>query len=391
MTVEVTEQDTALGLSDAEFLEQDPAKFLSDDSSTDTEDAANPEIDPADETADDIDPEAEAEGNSKAQEQTDATSNEEEVSQPDGDTQTEHEPSDDSDATESLDTSNKDSTDTKGDTQDTKEFDYESAYKKVSEPFKANGVDMQVKDPNDMIKLMQMGANYQKKMAQMKPNLKMIKMLENNGLLDEAKLSNLIDISKKDPKAVAKLIKESGIDPLDIDTDSNVDYKPTDYSVTDKEYNLDRVLDEIKDTETFSKTIDVLTKQWDDPSKTAISDNPDIIGIINTHMSNGVFDKVNTLMQQEKTLGNLKGVSDVEAYKQVAEYMYDQGLLRTETGSSPQGTSKVSSETDKSQANAERDKKRKAVAPVKQTTTKKAPAEKDFLGLSDEEFMKRHA
>jgi len=391
MTVEVTEQDTALGLSDAEFLEQDPAKFLSDDSSTDTEDVANPEIDPADETADDIDPEAEAEGNSKAQEQTDATSNEEEVSQPDGDTQTEHEPSDDSDATESLDTSKKDSTDTKGDTQDTKEFDYESAYKKVSEPFKANGVDMQVKDPNDMIKLMQMGANYQKKMAQMKPNLKMIKMLENNGLLDEAKLSNLIDISKKDPKAVAKLIKESGIDPLDIDTDSNVDYKPTDYSVTDKEYNLDRVLDEIKDTETFSKTIDVLTKQWDDPSKTAISDNPDIIGIINTHMSNGVFDKVNTLMQQEKTLGNLKGVSDVEAYKQVAEYMYDQGLLRTETGSSPQGTSKVSSETDKSQANAERDKKRKAVAPVKQTTTKKAPAEKDFLGLSDEEFMKRHA
>ena len=390
MTVETTEQDTALGLSDAEFLEQDPAKFLSDAPITDTDEAVNTEIDPADETADDIDPEAEAEGDSKAQEQTDATSNEEEVSQPDGDTQTEHEPSDDSDATESLDTSKKDSPDTNGDTQDTKEFDYESAYKKVSEPFKANGVDMQVKDPNDMIKLMQMGANYQKKMAQMKPNLKMIKMLENNGLLDEAKLSNLIDISKKDPKAVAKLIKESGIDPLDIDTDANVDYQPTDHSVGDKEYNLDRVLDEIKDTKTFSKTIDVLTKQWDDNSKTTISDNPDMISIINDHMANGVYDKVNAMMQQEKTLGKLNGVSDLEAYQQVANYMFKEGLL-VSSNDNTASTSKVSSETDKSQANAERDKKRKAVAPVKQTTTKKAPAEKDFLGLSDEEFMKKHA
>jgi len=390
MTVETTEQDTALGLSDAEFLEQDPAKFLSDAPITDTDEAVNTEIDPADETADDIDPEAEAEGDSKAQEQTDATSNEEEVSQPDGDTQTEHEPSDDSDATESLDTSKKDSPDTNGDTQDTKEFDYESAYKKVSEPFKANGVDMQVKDPNDMIKLMQMGANYQKKMAQMKPNLKMIKMLENNGLLDEAKLSNLIDISKKDPKAVAKLIKESGIDPLDIDTDANVDYQPTDHSVGYKEYNLDRVLDEIKDTKTFSKTIDVLTKQWDDNSKTTISDNPDMISIINDHMANGVYDKVNAMMQQEKTLGKLNGVSDLEAYQQVANYMFKEGLL-VSSNDNTASTSKVSSETDKSQANAERDKKRKAVAPVKQTTTKKAPAEKDFLGLSDEEFMKKHA
>jgi hypothetical protein len=31
------------------------------------------------------------------------------------------------------------------------------------------------------------------------------------------------------------------------------------------------------------------------------------------------------------------------------------------------------------------------VAPVKQTTTKKASKEEDFLGLSDEEFMKRYA
>ena len=385
--------ETALGLSDAEFLKQDPATFLSEEPTSDTEEVVDKEIESSDQTdeTDDVTSDTTVEEGSDAQEQTETTTDEDEVSQPDGDTQTEHEPSDNSDVTESLDTSKKDSTDTKDDSPETKEFDYESAYKKVSEPFKANGVDMQVTDPQDIVRLMQMGANYQKKMAQMKPNLKIIKMLENNELLDEVKLHNLIDISKKNPKAVAKLIKESGIDPLDIDTEVPIDYKPTDYSVTDKEYHLDQILDEIKDTDTFNKTINVLTKEWDVKSKSTISDNPEIIGIINSHMGNGVFDKVNAMLQQEKALGKLSGIADVDAYRQIAEHMHKTGILH-EQGSNKKGTPKVSSETEtNSQANADRNKQRKAVAPVKQTTTKKTTSNEDFLGLSDEEFMKKYA
>ena len=385
--------ETALGLSDAEFLKQDPATFLSEEPTSDTEEVVDKEIESSDQTdeTDDVTSDTTVEEGSDAQEQTETTTDEDEVSQPDGDTQTEHEPSDNSDVTESLDTSKKDSTDTKDDSPETKEFDYESAYKKVSEPFKANGVDMQVTDPQDIVRLMQMGANYQKKMAQMKPNLKIIKMLENNELLDEVKLHNLIDISKKNPKAVAKLIKESGIDPLDIDTEVPIDYKPTDYSVTDKEYHLDQVLDEIKDTDTFNKTINVLTKEWDVKSKSTISDNPEIIGIINSHMGNGVFDKVNAMLQQEKALGKLSGIADVDAYRQIAEHMHKTGILH-EQGSNKKGTPKVSSETEtNSQANADRNKQRKAVAPVKQTTTKKSSTDEDFLGLSDADFMKKYA
>jgi hypothetical protein len=236
-----------------------------------------------------------------------------------------------------------------------------------------------------------MGANYQKKMAQLKPNLKIIKMLDNNELLDEAKLHNLIDLSKKDPKAITKLIQESSIDPLDIDKDVPTDYQPTDYSITDKEYHLDQVLDDIKGTDTFDKTINVLTKEWDTKSKSTVSDNPEIIGVINTHMGNGVFDKVNAILQQEKTLGKLAGVPDVDAYRQIAEYLHKNGDLRTENNT-VQETPKVSSKTEETkQASADRDKKRKAVAPVKQTTTKKATTDEDFLGLSDEDFMKKYA
>ena len=377
---------TSLGLSDAEFLEKDPAELLAE---TD-EKPADQEIESSDQTDEDKVATSEEEV-SEAQEQTDSETVTEEVSQPEGDTQREPEPFTDSGTTESLDTSKKDSTDTKGDTPETTEFDYESAYKKVSEPFKANGVDMQVRNPEDIIRLMQMGANYQKKMAQLKPNLKIIKMLDNNELLDEAKLHNLIDLSKKDPKAITKLIQESSIDPLDIDKDVPTDYQPTDYSVTDKEYHLDQVLDDIKGTDTFDKTINVLTKDWDTKSKSTVSDNPEIIGVINTHMGNGVFDKVNAILQQEKTLGKLAGVPDVDAYRQIAEYLHKNGDLRTEYDT-VQETPKVSSKTEETkQASADRDKKRKAVAPVKQTTTKKATTDEDFLGLSDEDFMKKYA
>jgi hypothetical protein len=380
--------ETFLGLSDAAFLEKDPEELLAKEATLVEEKPVEQEIESSDQTDEDNIATSEEEV-SEAQEQTEVAPEEKEVSQPEGDTQKAHEPFADSDTTESLDTSKKDSPDTKEDTPETTEFDYESAYKKVSEPFKANGIDMQVKDPQDIVRLMQMGANYQKKMAQLKPNLKLIKMLEKNELLDEGKLHNLIDLSKKNPKAIAKLVEESDVDPLDIDKDVPTDYQPTNYSVTDKEYNLDAVLDEIKDTATFNKTINVLTKEWDPQSKATISEYPEIISIINAHMGNGVFEKVNAVLQQEKTLGKLAGVPDVDAYKQIAEHLHKNGLLQN-TASNPTGTSQVSSKTDE-KANADRNKKRKAVAPVKQTTTKKAPSDDNFLGLSDEDFMKKYA
>ena len=374
----MTDTQAALSLSDEEFMKQPPPDF------DQVEELAANDTESTDEPVEDV---ASQEG-SEAQEETVAEAEEEVLGQPDGDTRTEPEPFSEGEYTESLDTSSDDSTDTEDDSPETPEFDYESAYKKVTQPFKANGAEMKVTNPDDIVSLMQMGANYQKKMATLKPNLKIVKMLENADLLDESKLNNLIDLSKKDPKAVAKLIEESGIDPLDIDTEAKSNYQPTDYSVTDKEYNLDQVLDAIKDTDTFGRTIDVLTKEWDTNSKSAISDNPEIISVINTHMGNGVFDKVNEVLQQEKVLGKLAGMSDVEAYRQIAEHMASKGLL-VQTDNRAE-SSPVSSETeDNSQANADRKKKRKAVAPVKQAKSQTPKEDIDFLGLSDEEFMKK--
>ena len=390
--------DTALGLTDEEFLAKNPDDFLANDKEQETAvEETNEAVEDENTTSDQTDEVEEtstdesAEG-SEAQEQTELEPVSEEVSQPKGDTPKEPEPFADSDTTESLDTSKPDSTDTKEDTPETTEFDYESAFKKVTAPFKANGVEMRVETPDDIIRLMQMGANYQKKMSQLKPNLKLIKMLENNELLDEAKLNNLIDLSKKDPQAITKLIQESNVDPLEIDKEATSNYQPNNYSITDKEYNLDRILDDIKETETFTRTIDVLTKEWDSESRTTISDQPEIISIVNEHMLSGVFDQVHTQMQQGKVLGKFKNIPDVEAYRLTAEDMYKNNKLII-PGNSSDKASNVSNESAPKQqeANADRNKKRKAAAPVKQVSSKKSSSTDDFLGLSDEEFMKKYA
>ena len=41
-------------------------------------------------------------------------------------------------------------------------------------------------------------------------------MLENAGITDENQLAYLIDLSNKNPQAIQKLVKDSGIDPLDM-------------------------------------------------------------------------------------------------------------------------------------------------------------------------------
>ena len=105
-------------------------------------------------------------------------------------------------------------------------------------------------------------------------------------------------------------------------------------------------------------------------------------------MGNGIFDKVNAVLQRDKALGKAPGTPDVEAYRLIVEFMEKNGDLY-QPGDNVE-TSKVSSKTDE-KANADRNKQRKAVAPVKQTTTKKAAPDGDFLGLSDEDFMKKYA
>lgn len=273
----------------------------------------------------------------------------------------------------------------------TKDIDYKAEHEKLFAPFRANGKDMSVGSIDDIRRLMEMGANYNKKMAGLKPNLKLLKMLENNDLLDESKLSYLIDLDKKNPGAINKMIKDSGIDPLDIDPEKDTEYKPNTYTVDDSQVELDGVLDEIRDTTTFQDTIDTISNKWDESSKKVLLEQPSIIRVINDHKGSGVYDQINQVVESERMLGRLQGLSDLEAYKQVGDAIQARGGFKGQTPKDPD-TPATEEAPPKAKPKLEDPKlksRKKAASAAKGVKTGgKKQADFNPLALSDEEFEK---
>lgn len=272
------------------------------------------------------------------------------------------------------------------------QVDYKAAYERLTATFKANGRDIQVKNVDDAIALMQMGANYNKKMAGLKPNLKLMKMLESNGLLSEEKLSFLIDLDKKNPEAINKLVKDSGMDPLDLSAERASEYKPQTYTVDEREMELDAVLGELESSPAYNRTLDVVSTKWDGASKGVIASKPEILKVINAHMENGIYDLIATEIESERTFGRLNGLSDLEAYRQVGDSIQARGgfaHLGHQKQNAPNTPVIVQPKPKQVDDDRLRDKKRAASSTKTAIPTAGMKADFNPLSMSDEEFSKQ--
>ena len=356
-------------LSDEEFLNSSvpDSSTHTDESVEEPEGTETDSDDVTDELSDDADVDA-----------NDDTDDEE-----DGDTDAADESDDDEEEDTDADTADGEETDV-----DAGDVDFEQEYKKLLAPFKASGRDMQVRNVDEAIRLMQMGADYQKKMANLKPGLKTLKLLQNHDLLEPEKVSLMIDAVKGDKTAISQLIKNSGIDPLDLDVEAEEKYQPKAYSVDDRELVFDDVVDRIKDTPTYRETINLVGKDWDDSSRQIVADNPHLLEVINSHMANGIYALVSKEVERERLMGRLDGLSDIAAYRQVGEMLDSRGAFNGLTGSTQakdpirKVVSKGKQQSDKS------DIKKRAGIPSRKQAAKVDTLE-DVLNISDEEFLKR--
>ena len=251
-------------------------------------------------------------------------------------------------------------------------------------PFKANNKTMQVNSVEDALTLMKMGANYNKKMNNLKPHLRIVKMLEKNNLLNEDKLNYLIELDKKKPEAINKLVHDSGVDPLDIDTDSTKDYKPATYTVDDSEIELDGILDEIRDTDSYGALMDIVGNKWDDKSKAILLNKPTLLPLINEQIANGIYDQINGVVESERMVGRLTDVSDIEAYKIVGDYMQQNKLLRSNAANVVPNATPTQREVDPGLSSQKR-----AASTTKGTATSgKQLSDINPLSMSDADIAK---
>lgn len=349
-------------LSDEDFLAASANDFRIDDMDTSEGDTGANEEELAQTTSDELESTTEGaeddsqESNSQEEDDSDETTETEETDQ------VEDEPSD-------------------------ADNEYEAQLAEIMAPIKAAGREVTLKTPAEVRQLVQQGVDYSEKMRGMKPHLRTLKMLENNGLLDESKLSYLIDLDKKNPEAISKLLKDSEYDVHSLDSNEESKYTPSDHSVSDSEVELDDVVSRIQDTESFSATMTVVNDEWDDTSKSTLVAKPAMLEALNNHMSNGTFETVMTEVARIKLFGGLANVSDLEAYQQVGRQMQDNGTFNTEKA---KGTNtKVSSKPNTVIDTERKDRKRRASPSKKVSSGKSDPSFDPMISLSDEDFLKK--
>lgn len=261
---------------------------------------------------------------------------------------------------------------------------------KIFAPFKANGKEFKVDSVDDVITLMQMGANYNKKMAALKPSLKVLKTLEANGLLDVDKINYLIDLDKKNPAAIGKLLQDSNFDAYSQDEEAIRNYRPQEYTVSDSEIALDEVVSSINHMPKFEETARILLQEWDETSKQEVVKQPEIIRYINEHVHNGIYDIIAKEIDKERILGRLNGVPTLVAYQQIGDRLASQGAFdHLAQGNSSQPNTQARIVKPAKNVNESDRRKKRAVTPPKSVSSS-VPDSDDLnpLSMSDEEFKK---
>lgn len=254
--------------------------------------------------------------------------------------------------------------------------------------FRANGRDMQVKNVDEAIRLMQMGANYSQKQAGHKKNAAYVKVLEQNGLLDHEKLSYAVDLLAGKPEAIGKLLKDTKVDVHDLDDDKVAAYRAVSRAPSKATLDLDSVVSEIEDSPHFTRLVGDM-KTWDQESQALLGNHPDALRQLNEQIGNGVYDKIMDEVNRQQVLGNLAGVPVMQAYNQIGQSMSAAGAFNAPA---PKGPVKklVTPGKKSSTAPGVEEERRRAAAPSKGVSTATTETTNPkFLNMSDAEFMKQ--
>ena len=276
----------------------------------------------------------------------------------------------------------------------------------IMKPFKANGKMITLKDPEEAIKLMQMGAHFTRKMQAIQPHRKVLAMLENNELLDEDRLSYLIDLDKKNPEAIKKLIKDSGIDPLEIDTSVEPSYREGSHKVTDAEVNFSSMVEDLVSTDEGKESLQVFNTTWDQASKEQVWAEPGLLQVMHTQRENGIYDRISAEIDRQRMLGTITPeTSFINAYQTVGTELHNAGafndLVTAKTATTaevkpavvtppvveaPVPVAVATTEAAPKQA-VDNNDKASAASPTRSTTTPAKPFINP-LAMSDDDFLK---
>ena len=253
---------------------------------------------------------------------------------------------------------------------------------------------------------MQKGVDYTQKQQALKPRLAELRALEQNNMLD-SNLNFAIDVFNGNPKAIAKLIKDRGIDINTLvpqtngfgdesETDVAKDYVPNEYKMSEDSLKLLDVVDELKANNSYDKVSNAVVS-WDKTSQMEFQKDPGKLLALSNHIQSGVYDVIMRELDHAKLVGSpyLQGKTDFEAYTMIGDAMMAQAQAQAQQQAvtpapvQPQFQQPQYTQSVPQQAQVQNVQARKAsVAPPRPTTNPNRFAAFDPLRMSDEEFSK---
>lgn len=264
--------------------------------------------------------------------------------------------------------------------------------------FRANGKDYEFSSEeivDQFPKIFGQAMDYTKKMQAIKPWRKTIDALE-SAELNHNDISLMIDVLKGDKEAIAEVIKRTGVDTLELDTEADSRYVAKDYGRDDSALAIKDIVDDISRDAEYATTHSILSKEWDERSWATMSENPEMIRLLHTDVKSGMYQTLQPLAEKLKVYdGGRK--SDLDYYKEAAQQHFnqvaeqeayqerqaarlaEQKAKQAEQARLAQVKAKNEQRTVTKQASA----KRKAAAPTKSVS---APRVVDYLDDSDEAF-----
>ena len=187
--------------------------------------------------------------------------------------------------------------------EEASQFSFEGMPKDMVLPYKipVNGMEVNV-TVAELEEGFKKGMNYTQKMQELAPMRKTVGMIKENDISTQD-LDLLIEVKKGNKEAIAKLIADSNVDPLDIETENAKEYVPQNHEVEVEDFQMQEVKDVINaDTEFVDATKSALNVIPDDLYN-MVSSNPQALQALHTDVRNGVFAEVYPEVMKLKALG----------------------------------------------------------------------------------------
>jgi len=267
-----------------------------------------------------------------------------------------------------------------------------SEYERIFQPFKASGKEVQVRNIDEAISLMQKGVDYTQKQQALKPRLNEMRTLEAHNMLGD-NINYLVDLYEGNPQAIAKLIKDKNIDVNSLvssgfdSDDTEKPYVPTNHKMSDEKVAFLDVVDELRANNSYDAVSSALDK-WDDSSRQKFLDDPNKLLTLGNHISSGLYDAVNKELDHLRMVGDprIQGMNDFDAYTAIGDAMLQQQQYAY-AQQQQQAYAQQQQQYYQVQQQQQIQNRKASVAPTRPTVSPSV-SQYDPLTMSDEEFSK---